>query len=514
MSGPPRRKSVPPPAPPPSFDDERPTPIATAASAATTTTTTTQTQTEMELAPEPPTILAISITAPTFKSSDQVPAARIPMAGPDVAVTGPYAKTHIREGEGRTVLDMPKVTPPVPAPGKVTAPSFTEAARSGPFSRTTSGRVGDSETVSERIQIPPGDTTLPPGPAPVPLPLPAPKAAPVPLPPPRATPRPPVPSVPDRKALDRKPTEVTDPWEYSGEVPAQAASLSNDYESGGVELDTSGRLVAPGMKRRKGGTSEVSEISAPADLLSAALDVWPDEPPPPPAAPPRVEPVGAVAPEPPPPEPDTAPRAPPPPRRAPPPARAPSRKRPSVAHADTVLRAPGSRSQLDAEPEVDPEEQFFREEPSESGVVTEDPSAGDPVPTPTPVREPPPRSNPRRLTSDEERYGLEDDYAPDESAAGPTNVNEPMDEEEPVYDERFDDEQGERYEEEEPYDDRFDDDPNATGRRGFAPPPTRRRGSPWPMRLFLVMLLGVGFGGAWLWATGQWESVLRWFGLR
>src|SRR5690349_10753423 len=128
MSGPPRRKSVPP-APPPSFDDERPTPIASAAAAPTTTTTT---LTQMELAPEPPTILAISITAPTFKSSDQVPAARMPVAAPDVAVTGPFAKTHIREGEGRTVLDMPKVTPS----SKVTAPSFTEAAKSGPFARS------------------------------------------------------------------------------------------------------------------------------------------------------------------------------------------------------------------------------------------------------------------------------------------------------------------------------------------------------------------------------------------
>src|SRR3954471_98560 len=72
MSGPPRRKSVPP-APPPSLDDERPTPIATEAAPTTTTTLT-----QMELSPEPPTILAISITAPTFKSSDQVPAARLP----------------------------------------------------------------------------------------------------------------------------------------------------------------------------------------------------------------------------------------------------------------------------------------------------------------------------------------------------------------------------------------------------------------------------------------------------
>ena len=94
MSGPPRRKSVPP-APPPSFDDERPTPIASEAAARTTTTT------QMELAPEPPTILAISITAPTFKSSDQVPAARLPSFA-EAALTGPFAKTHVREGEGRT----------------------------------------------------------------------------------------------------------------------------------------------------------------------------------------------------------------------------------------------------------------------------------------------------------------------------------------------------------------------------------------------------------------------------
>ena len=492
MSGPPRRKSVPPPPPTPSFDDERPTPIASSVRATTTTHTQTRTQTEMELAPEPPTILAISITAPTFKSSDQVPAARLPLPEIDVPVTGPFAKTHVREGEGRTVLDMPKVTPP----GKVTAPSFTEAARSGPFARTTNPRVGDSDTISERIQIPPGEPTLPPGPAPVPLPV-VRAAPPVPLPKPVARPPPP----PEAKSLGRKPTEVSDPWEYGGEVPKQAASLSGDYESGGVELDPSGRLVAPGMKRRKRDTSEVSEVSSPADLLSVALDVWPDEPPPEAAAPPpRVEPMGDVAP-PPPPEPDTAPRAPPPPRRAPP-ARVPSPRKPSVAHADTVMRAP--RSQTDEEPVVDPEEEFFEEPPSEPGAVTEDPSAGDPVPTPTPIRDYGGRANPRRLTSDEERYGLDEDDV-SEGAAGPTSVDEPL-EEEPPYDDRYDDE--------EPYDERYDDDVDVTGRRVSPPPPFRRERSLWPRILLGTVLLGGGFGGAWLWATGQWEPLLRWFGLR
>jgi len=50
-----------------------------------------------------------------------------------------------------------------------------------------------------------------------------------------------------------------------------------------------------------------------------------------------------------------------------------------VAHADTVLRAPRGASTEDGEPELDPEEQFFEAEPSEWGIVTEDPSADAPA---------------------------------------------------------------------------------------------------------------------------------------
>jgi len=325
MSGPPRRRPKPA-VRPPAFEDERPTPVATP--------TSTTLPGKGELPPEPPTVLAISITAPTFTGSGPslaakptapslsvaktLPSGVAPPSFAEAAATGPFAKTHVRDAEPS---DRKITAPATPA---ITAPSFAEAAAAGPFAKTHV-REGDTRTVSERVGAPPGQPRVP--------------------------------------LLESKPTEVSDPWEYRGEGAQESASLSSGYEGAGVELDTAGRLVAPGLKPRgKKPVREDSGVSgAPADLLSVGLEMWPEDPPPQAAAPaPRIQPVPAE----PPPEPSTDPRPPPPPDLTPPPRRSP--KRSVIGNADTVLRAPRgapAHTEEEMEPvEPSPEEQFYEEE--------------------------------------------------------------------------------------------------------------------------------------------------------
>ena len=470
MSGPPRRRPVPA-ITPPVFEEERPTPV---------TSTRTKTDTETELSPEPPTVPAISITAPTFDTAAKVPLpGRLSPSFAEAAATGPFAKTHVREGEGRTIFDLPKQAPSE----KITAPNFDEAARSGPFARIK-GREGDVQTVSERVQVKPDD---------IPLPLPAPpRAAPAKPAPAPAPARPP----PARPPLEAKPTEVMDPWEYSGEIPEQAASLSSDYEGGGVELDTSGRLVAPELKARGRGKRdrEDSDISSPADLLSVAMDVWPDAPPPAsPSSVPRVEPVPLPGPVKPPPEPDTAPRAPPPPRRSNPRAQASPRKAAAAAAgADTVLKP------LRGPAVPEPAETVMKPLRGPAASVEQSETVLKPLRGPTTE----PEEQFFEESAEYERGGRQE-YSEDYSSDVPME-QDPADQTEEPSD----------YPE---YEERGSLDAQTSLENALQDSTDVRallrstQGSRWPGRLlkvFLLLLLAGGAAVAWLNYTGQWSSFL------
>jgi hypothetical protein len=201
-----------------------------------------------------------------------------------------------------------------------------------------------------------------------------------------------------------------------------------------------------------------------------------------------------------------------------------------VAHQDTVLRSPRSTTEPELEEGADPEAAFF-EEQDESGIVTDERNAGDPYPTPASTPAP---ANPRRQTSDEERYGFYEDQGAQEDpdpgdesqgdttgVEGPTNIrgaygdrrhDQRMDGDERYEDEQYDGDQMDdgtgRYgpRDEAVYDDRLD---GATGRRQVV-----KRRSRWPRRLFMLVLFGGGGAALWLWYTGQWSTLLRTLGLR
>ena len=449
MSDRPRRRQVPT-ITPPSFDDERPT-------SATSTTP------AMAMDPEPPTLPAISITAPSFA---------------EAAKMGPPRPKVEREGDARTVAGRT-----IPSAGAAPAQA-AKRARPDPETRTEiAGLMAEN-----------GD------------------------PPPAAAPpqvsqrqeREPEPASELEPELENKLTEIADPWEYKGQTPAAAAALAADYDSGGVELDTSGRLVAPGAKPVRPRKREESDPGvSPADLLSVALEVWPDEPPQRPAAlprvepmvappprltslPPRVEPMVAPPPRPAGPPPRMEPVVAPPPRPGPPPRmetvetlppreepvetsspreplpasrelvrhptpRAPVLKPSALAHADTVLRAPRSTP--------DPDAGWF-EEP-----------AGD---------RPPHR------------------HARQEPVADERHDEEPRDEryDEEPRDERYDDE---------PLDEGYDDEPldeetrikGAMGRPRGRSRNHRRGGSNWVSAFLKLVLLGGAATGIWLWYTSR-----------